>query len=194
MKVSRCAFISLAIAAALILSNSSADVIKTSDGTGADTYVNYFGDNSNYGSDIFIRMNKNYVGYLKFDLSSIGPNTVTDANLALYGTPIPASPPGYDYDFPVYGLLDGSDDWGESTIKYNNAPLVSNPIVRHPLMVHLGWLDYTDEDTSAITMRHAGGRPLDSFLTNHGPDGDVTIILGSDRLSYYYQPQLIKSE
>ncbi len=114
MKVSRCAFISLAIAAALILSNSSADVIKTSDANGADTYVNYFGGNSNYGGDTYLRISKNYVGYLKFDLSSIGPNTVTDANLALYGTPIPGTPPDYDYDFTVYGLLDGSDDWIES--------------------------------------------------------------------------------
>lgn len=159
---------------------ASADTISTADGNGADTYVYYYSGGTNYGSDTYIRLNKNYVGYLKFDLSSLGPNTIHDANLALYGTPIPANPPGYDYDVPVYGLLDGSDDWNEVAITYNNAPLVKNPIVRHPLMIHLGWIDYTNGEETAITIRHAGGQPLNRFLNNRGPDGTVTMILGSE--------------
>jgi len=182
MRVSVLSILCVAIGLLRVMSPAaSADTISTADGNGADTYVYYYEGGTNYGSYTYLTLSKNYVGYLKFDLSNLGPNTIYDANLALYGTPIPASPPGYDYDVPVYGLLDGSDDWNEVAITYNNAPLVKNPIVRHPLMVHLGWLEYTNGDETAITMRHAGGQPLNSFLNNRGPDGTVTVILGSDK-------------
>jgi hypothetical protein len=172
----------MAIGLFMVMSPAAlAETISTVDGSGADAYVYYFSNGTNYGSDTYFRLSKNYVGYLKFDLSGQGPNTIVDANLTLYGTPIPASSPGYDYAVPVYGLLDGSDEWGELTITYSNAPLAKNPILRHPLLINLGWLDYTDGDETAITMRHAGGTPLNSFLNNRGPDGTVTMILGSDK-------------
>lgn len=165
----------------LTISGVSAQVtVKTSDGAGADTYVYYGSNNTNYGAVTYLRMNKNYISYIKFDLSAAGSNELLNCDFTLYGTPIPGSPPGYDYEFPVYGLLDGSDDWGEMTITYNNAPLVSNPIVRHPQLVHLGWLDYVNGDESALVMRHAGGTPLTGFLNNRGPDNLVTLIIGSD--------------
>ncbi|MHC4749764.1 MAG: CBM96 family carbohydrate-binding protein [Planctomycetota bacterium] len=176
--VSICCFLILSV----LIMNSTVlgTTITTGDASGADTYLYYYQGNTNYGSEPNLYLSKNYVPYVKFDLW--GQNgEVIDANLVFYGTPEPANPPGYGYAVPIYGLLDGSDNWEELSITYNNAPLVNNPIVRHPLLVHLGWIDYTNGDESAIEMRHAGGTPLNSFLSNRGPDNKVTIIIGSDK-------------
>ena len=105
-----------------------ADNISTNMGAGADTHIYYFSSDSNYGSETGLNISKNYVPYLKFDLSTIGQDTVTDATLTLYGTPDPINTPTYNKNFNVYGLVDGSDDWGEMMLTYANAPLVTNPI------------------------------------------------------------------
>lgn len=74
--------------------------------------------------------------------------------------------------------MDGSDDWDESLITYNNAPVVTNPIVRNPSLVLLGTLAYTTGDTGAIEMTESSG--FINFLNNRGPDGLVTFIIASD--------------
>jgi hypothetical protein len=172
----------------LLYNLSEAMNISTSQGTGADTYLNYWSSSTNYGSDPNLKISKNYVPYLKFDLSSIGPNDIADADLVLYGTGLPVTG-----DFAVYGLLDGSDVWGESTINYLNAPVVTNPVTWHPLLIYLGRIYYTAGDPNAVgdpnafTMAHTGGQPLNSFLNNRGPDGLVTIIIASgDSIPYSY--------
>lgn len=154
--------------------------IATDDGLGADTYLYYFSGNSNYGTQSSLKVSKNYVPYLEFDLSAAGADPVTSASLTLYGTPDPCELPGYDCTFTIYGLIDGSDGWSETSITYNNAPLVSNPIQQHPYLVELGTLDYTNGDESAITMTNTGSALVD-FLNNRGPDKLVTVIIASDK-------------
>jgi len=164
--------------------------IKTSQGAGADTYLDYWGTSTNYGSDTGLKISKNYVPYIKFDLSTAGPNDISDANLTFYGTPDPNTPPTVTQNFNIYGLIDGSDSWGESIITYNNAPLVTNPIVRHPLLVLIGTLNYTPAgSTGPITMnKNASGIPAGAFinfLNSRGPDNLVTIIIASGAYDVY---------
>jgi hypothetical protein len=154
--------------------------ISTDDGQGADTYLYYFSGNSNYGTQPSLKVSKNYVPYLKFDLSEAEACPVTSATLTFYGTPDPCELPGYNCTFIVYGLIDGSDEWGETTITYNNAPLVSNPIQQHPYLIELGTVNYTNGDESAITMTNTENALAD-FLNNRGPDELVTMIIASDK-------------
>ena len=164
--------------------------IKTSQGAGADTYINYWGKSTNYGAQTVLKISKNYVPYVKFDLGVAGPNNISDANLTFYGTPDPNNPPTVTPNFNIYGLIDGSDSWGESTITYNNAPLVTNPIVRHPSLVLIGTLNYTPAGNEGpITMdKNATGVPAGAFinfLNDRGPDNLVTIIIASGSYDVY---------
>lgn len=65
--------------------------------------------------------------YIRFDLSSIGPLPVATATLTLHGIigeGIQGTVAGQTIDFSVYGLndLDGGENWGETTITWNNGP------------------------------------------------------------------------
>ncbi len=171
------------LAGGLLLGSASGDVvnIKTSQGAGADTYIYYYGGTTNFGDDIGLVISKNHVPYIKFDLSSIGANNVTDPNLVLFGTPDINNIPTYSKNFNVYGLVDGSDDWYELELTYNNAPLVTNPIVRHPSLILLGTLNYTAGNQGPIALSASGAEgTLKDFLNNRGPDGLVTFIIASD--------------
>jgi hypothetical protein len=191
MKAVMSFYLRISLLFAILLSGIvSGEVIKTSNGAGADTYLNYWGTSTNYGSETGLAISKNCVPYVKFDLGIIGPNDISDANLTFYGTPDPNNPPTVTQNFNVYGLIDGSDGWGEDTITYNNAPLVMNPIVRHPLLVLIGTLNYTPAGNEGlITMaKAASGVPAGAFinfLNDRGPDGLVTIIIASGSYDTY---------
>jgi hypothetical protein len=166
------------------------EVIKTSNGAGADTYINYWSSSTNYGAQSDLKISKNYIPYVKFDLGIVGPNNISDANLTFYGTPDPNNPPTVTPNFNVYGLIDGSDSWGEGTITYKNAPLVTNPIVKHPSLVLIGTLNYTPAGNEGpITMdKNASGVPAGAFinfLNDRGPDNLVTIIIASGSYDVY---------
>jgi len=157
-------------------------IITTDDGQGADTYLNYWNLNGNYGTGDSLKLSKNYIPYLKFDLSAAGIDRITTASLSLYGYG-PQDEPGYavfDETFTIYGLIDGSDGWGETSINYGNAPLVSNPIQQHPYLVELGTVEFDKDDPNALfTMVNTGTAFVD-FLNNRGPDLLVSIIIASD--------------
>ena len=156
--------------------------ISTADGAGADTHVYWYETSTNYGESVGLRLSKNFIPYIKFDLSGLDGALASAAELSFYGTPSfePNSLPVADFlDMPVYGLIDGTDDWGETTITYGNAPLVSNPIVAHPYLIPLGTLSYTVGDEGVITLTETG-TALTDFLNNRGADDLVTIILGSE--------------
>jgi PKD repeat protein len=85
----------------------------------ADSYVVQNKANNNYGSakDLRIRStsSQTHIGYVRFDVGGLG-GSVTSATLRLYVTD-----PSYDGG-SVYLV---SNDWGESTITWNNAPAIS---------------------------------------------------------------------
>ena len=80
----------------------------------ADSYVSSSSPNSNYGTSTHLRAqgsSPNYVSYLRFDVQGLG-GQVTGAVLRLS----PLTSQAVD----VRGVSDNS--WGETTIKYSNAP------------------------------------------------------------------------
>ncbi len=176
----------LVIINCIILSSSilTAGVISTADGQGGDTYLRYYNQGGSYGDEESLLISKDYVPYIQLDLSSIGTSMVTDANFVLFTNPGYSPFPSYNYSFAIFGLLDGSDDWDELTLKYNNAPVITNPITWNPLLTYLGRVHYSTSDPSeTVTMEHTGGKPLIDFLNNRGPDNLVTFIIASDRVT-----------
>ncbi|MBN1436582.1 MAG: discoidin domain-containing protein [Sedimentisphaerales bacterium] len=164
--------------------------VTTADGQGADTWVNYFHQTTNYGTDFGFYLSKNYVGYMRFDLSGIGDSPVinsTETLLSFYGSPDPNQSPGFNDTLTIYGLADGCDDWDEMTLTYANAPHIANPVSDHPSLTKLGTVSYTDDDEGLIELVPEGTAMVD-FLNNRGPDGLVTIIIASERFDagYYF--------
>lgn len=102
-------------------------IVSTADGNGADTFVgndSNKGPNNNYGAGYTMDI-RNYtgvrahIGFIRFDISSIGGVDPTGAQLQLFLTSAQNSK-----DWNVYGVKDSSivDFWNEMTITYNNSP------------------------------------------------------------------------
>ncbi len=168
---------------AMATSVSAVTTVTTADANGADSCLYYFNQGGNYGDVNSFMISKDHVPYIKLDLSSIGANTITDANFSLYANPGYDPVPSYDYQFAIFGVLDGSDDWEEATIQYNNAPVVTNPITWHPRLRYLGRVNYSTSGPDLVTMQHTGGKPLNDFLNNRGPDNHVTLIIASSAVT-----------
>lgn len=102
-------------------------IVSTMDGNGADTFVgndSNKGPNNNYGanSTMDIRNYTNvraHIGYVRFDISSLGGVDPTGAQLQLFLTQAQNS-----RTWDIYGVNDSSVDdfWNEMTITYNNSP------------------------------------------------------------------------
>jgi hypothetical protein len=173
----------LVFAALVMLTPARAVTISTADGSGADTWLNYWNQGGNYGLEESFLISKDRVPYIKLDMSSIGSDNITDADFLLYANPGDSPIPSYDYSFAIFGLLDGSDDWQETALTYANAPVIMNPITWNPLLRYLGRVNYTTTAPDLMTMQHTGGEPLTEFLNNRGPDNQVTLIIASDKVT-----------
>ncbi|HOQ04563.1 MAG TPA: DNRLRE domain-containing protein [Anaerohalosphaeraceae bacterium] len=101
-------------------------IVSTADGNGADTFVgndSNKGPNNNYGASTTLDI-RNYtnvrahIGYVRFDITSIGGVDPTGARLQLFLTQAQNS-----RTWNIYGVKDGPNDfWNEMTITYNNSP------------------------------------------------------------------------
>ena len=133
----------------------------------ADSYVNQASSGTNYGTatTIVIKGTANSVenGYLRFDTTSVPAGTMTSANLRLYSTA--ASTPGY--------LVKSVSvtNWGETTIKYSNAPTMGSTIAT---VTSIPVNDYSSANvTAAVTTRG----PISFGITD--PSTSVTVTFQS---------------
>ena len=168
-------------------------IITTEDGVGADTFVRWREDlpesDTNYGDATNIRLNDprilNSAGfsntrkpYLRFDLSAVGTDIVTQATFQLTysGT---AAGETRDSVIRVFGLDDGhpEEGWGELDITWNNAPgnFQSCCNVDGNDATFLG--EFTREGDLAVDeIVSFSSEALVDFL-NADSDGQVTLIL-----------------
>ena len=171
---------------------ASALMITTADGVGADTFVRWREDlvesDTNYGDFTTVRTTDpqilNSAGfsntrktYLRFDLSAVGTDVVTEAALRLTfaGT---GQGDTRDSVIRVYGLDDGNpgEGWGELDITWNNAPANFQSCCNAD-----GNASFLGEFT------RAGDLPVDDVVSfddaaladflNADTDGQVTLIL-----------------
>jgi hypothetical protein len=112
---------------------ATAATVTTAGGIGADTplrggiYANTpFGDADGLIYKDSPSLDFSRKSWLRFDLSSLGGMTVSDAALNLTGGVLGANWPDPDHTHitNVYGLLDGDTDeaWSEAVTTWNNAP------------------------------------------------------------------------
>lgn len=112
--------------------------VDTGYGSGADAFINRGATMTNYGSDSLMLLRKDVTGrynpwhrnvYLRFDLSVV-TDLILDASLdigLIFNNPASFENPnlisGF-WDIEVFGLIDthSGNNWGESTIAWNNAP------------------------------------------------------------------------
>lgn len=114
-----------AVILTLLSSNAFADSLL---GVTEDAFIRQNLPNNNFGGGTFLEVSNSSTGassktYLKFDVSSIGANA-SDATLSIPFLQNPPGPGGLNtpFQFAVYGLAEGSDNWSQNTITWNNAP------------------------------------------------------------------------
>lgn len=192
--------IALVLAGPVMMSGAvQAAIITTATGTnGADSWVQANSAGTNNGSSQVVNVRtsdsstgtvRNDLTYLRFDISSIQPGTVTNASLGLYNNRAPLGG-SYNRKINVYGLLNGdagdsATGWTESGINYNNAPgLVSPPPtngsssgIDSTRTVLLGY--FTTGGTTGDLISTGDLSALASFL-NADTNGLVTLILATD--------------
>ncbi len=158
----------------------SSEIVSTADGQGGDTWLNYYNQGGNYGEEESFLISKDHVPYIKLDFSDFNNVLINDANLILYTDPCDNALPTYDYSFAIFGVLDGFDAWDELNLKYNNAPVITNPVTWHPLLRYLGRVNYSKSAPGDfVVMEHTGEVPLVDFINNRGPDNQVSLIIAS---------------
>ena len=193
---------------AIATSSSSADTILTSDGDGADTYVQQGPATSNFGAatNIVIKGGNGTTtrkGYLRFDTSSI-TRTVTAASIALTvstnnsGGAAPVN--GQTFNIDIFGLTNealdnwvegdnGTDNLPENEITYNNAPANINPgnELNQEEVILLGTLNVPG--TLAGETVTFSDPNLTNFI-NNDTNGLVTIVMrrqsgGSNNIAFW---------
>ncbi len=139
-------------------------VVTTADGNGADTFIgndSNKGPNNNYGANVdmdirYLTDTRSHIGYVRWDITSIGGMDPTGAQLRLWITSAENT-----RDCAVYALNDNviDDNWGEMSITYNTAPgfLPTDPeangnyIIDDPKMTYLGTFTIgADDDYVAL--------------------------------------------
>ena len=172
---------------------AAALTITTADGVGADTYVRWREaepeSDTNSGDATSVRVNdpriQNSTGftntrkpYLRFDLSAVGADLVSDATLELTyaGT---ATGELRDSVIRVFGLDDGDpgESWGELDITWNNAPGNFQSCCNVDLNVATFLGEFTREGALAAgELVSFSSAALVDFL-NADTDGQVTLML-----------------
>lgn len=140
-------------------------VVTTADGNGADTFIGNDTnkpDTYNYGEseDMDIRYlidTRSHIGYVRWDITSIGGMDPTGAQLRFWFTYTQSA-----RDCWVYALNDNviDDNWDEGTISYSTAPgfLPTTPvqngnfIIDETKMTYLGTFNTGTDDEVALTI------------------------------------------
>ena len=163
-------------------------------GSDADTYIR--SGNGPYGSEVLMGIyggTYDFSGYVRFDLSSLGPIQITDATLTVYVSG------GYLRNdtmvtgrFGLYGLnnVEGnsSQDWDESTFTWDNAGAEWTGAVPMDESIANGRVTNLDAETGAdVTETGSGSAPgspmtvigndLISFVQNRVYDGGLTTFI-----------------
>jgi hypothetical protein len=165
--------------------------LTTEDGSGADAHV-WKGPNGNssYGSATDVHAQdysavSSLLGYIRFDTSGIS-GTISNVTLKLVSS---LSSGAAGKPFYIWGLKDSqnADNWGESTITYNNAPGLDGTVTGGDgelatQDVDLSKADRLDDGTllqvaagSTVSFSNAS---LLNFL-NEDTDGLITLIIGA---------------
>jgi len=156
----------------------------------ADAFVRggSFAEN-NYGSDTSLEVkqdtNQSYVrkSYLKFNFSSISGSTIQQAKLRFYVS----STEGDASTFNLYG--NATENWSESTIKWNNAPAPTTFIGSINISATGG--QWYEIDVTNYVNNHMSDKLVSFELINEGPytTGNRTFI--NSREASGNQPQLV---
>jgi len=165
-------------------------VIDTSDGVGADTYVQILsgGDGGNFGSDTVMRTKATDASgelyrkaYMRFDLSALGllpgEREIIDATLDL----VVDGADSTGLTFSVFGLQDGDagEGWGEGTITYASAPANTSLAANdNNLLSNATLLGSFSGSTSGSTVSLAGPE-LAAFI-DEDTDSRATLIITRD--------------
>ncbi len=172
-------------------------------GSGADAHVFESSPNTTGNGAMKVRTQNSLshleVGFMRFDLSSVDANTITNAKLGIYDFRFDESPVN-GRNFEVYGVTNQSlDNWSETGITWNNAPGITddgtpfNNIDVNGDALLLGSFTYSgsgnDGFSSEISL--AG---LTSFIQNDN-NNQVTLILtriddGADTLHHLGSKEL----
>ncbi len=168
--------------------------ITTEDGNGADAYVwKGANGNNNYGSsaDVYAQDfsdSSSVLGYIRFDISGIS-GTLGNVTLKL----VSSLGSAVGKPFYIWGLKDSqnADNWGESTITYNNAPGLDDTVTGGDGElatedVDLSKADRLDDGTllqvAAGSTVSFSNENLLNFL-NEDTDGLITLIIGAPKAS-----------
>lgn len=128
-----------------------------------DTYADAVNASTNYGSDTYIGSDGDTVriGYMKFNLTSLGGKTVTNAKLRIYIS---------NGSIDTHRIKDVStNSWAENTLTYNNRPSLDSTIVgtlTNPVNINT-W--YEIDITSAVASR--AGQIYSLGIDSTGSDG-----------------------
>lgn len=110
-----------AIAALGICGTAHAAVSFTSS---ADTYIHSGNASTNYGADTYMVSNQTSahtrMAVFSFDLSGVTPGSITSATLQLEDVI-----GGTNRDYQVYGLIETTESFDETTLTWNDAAFVS---------------------------------------------------------------------
>ncbi len=165
--------------------------IDTADGVGADAYVRggTHADTAFGGAnDMVVKYNNSASyrrkAYVRFDLSSLGSQVLSDATLSLDvqlnnsggGNPTPKP-----FVVNLHGLPDGhaGEGWGEGTITWNNAPANNTGSNGVTGAVLLGQINVPAEANPTVTFSDPS---LAAFL-NVDTDDQATVILSRTSLN-----------
>jgi hypothetical protein len=129
-------------------------------------------------------------GFLRFDTSSI-TGTILSAKLRIYARLTEESLP--PTGMIVQKVIDTT--WGETTMTWNNQPLVASPTALAQITVMNATSQYYEFDlTGFIQQERAEGRPIVSFrLINQSPTGisGVSYTVVNSREAASSHPQLV---
>jgi hypothetical protein len=141
----------------------------------ADSYVQSDHPNTNYGLATSLRVDGTPAtnAYLRFDLTGIG-GTVTSATLKVYSRTSSSTP------ITLHGVADNL--WGETTIKYSNAPAIGTQVATSGKLVSGTWVSLdakpliTGNGTVSVALKttSANSRTVDSREGTNKPQLIVT--------------------
>lgn len=186
MTTAGAAFVTLGttnIAQAAILAPIADSYVYSNSGTNPP-----FEANTNYGTEpsLLVKNGNTPAGqyhrksYVRFDLSSLG-SSITNATFSLTAINSRqgrffAANPNPTTTFNIYGLTDGNQSWGETSITWNNAPANngtgSSVGPQATLLGSFGIIGRGTGNTYTI-----GGPSLVSFLNSRQSDNDLATLI-----------------
>ena len=159
----------------------------------ADSYVDKGSASANFGTSAVLRVknaNSNFVrkAYMRFDVSSLTFDHTVDLQSASLLLEFPDTGAGLgggsnNWTFQVYGLNDGDagENWGESTINWNNAPQNDTANGNGVLggATSLGTFSFVGR-TQSVNFTGTGGTAVRDFVAASTSDDLLTFIVVRD--------------